>query len=112
MKKQESTILTRLDSIEALLKVQKTQPFTFSEAADYLRLSKSYLYKLTSCGQIGHYKPQGKLIYFEKSELDKWILRNRISTQSELEEITIDRTQTRQGVNACKKNWKGALNGH
>ena len=43
--KQETDILIRLDSIETLLKQQKTQPFTFGEAAEYLRLSKSYLYK-------------------------------------------------------------------
>jgi excisionase family DNA binding protein len=107
MTKQESTILTRLDSIETLLKVQKTQPFTFGEAADYLRLSKSYLYKLTSKGQIGHYKPQGKLIYFEKSELDRWILRNRICTDTELEEIAVDKVQAKGRVQTRNHIGKG-----
>lgn len=43
------------------------------EAADYLSVSKSDLYKKTSLNHIKHYKP-GKHIYFYKPDLDKYIL--------------------------------------
>ena len=45
-------------------------------AADYLHLKKSYLYKLVSQGGIPHYKPRGRL-YFLKEELDNWITREK-----------------------------------
>lgn len=43
---------------------------SFEEASRFLNLSKSYLYKLTSGNLIPHYKPQGKMLYFEKAELE------------------------------------------
>lgn len=59
---------------------------TFSEASEYTGMSKSTLYKLTSSRKIPHYKPNGKMVYFEREELDKWLLSNRITPQSEIEE--------------------------
>lgn len=47
------------------------------EAAEYCDLSIDYLYQLTSKGQIPHYKPRGKKIYFKRVELDDWLLRNK-----------------------------------
>lgn len=43
------------------------------EAADYLRLSKSRLYYLTSSKKIPFYKPAGGRILFFKSDLITWI---------------------------------------
>lgn len=59
---------------------------TAAEAAAYLGISKSYLYKLTMGKQIPFYKPTGKLCYFERGELNKWLLQNRCSTDAELED--------------------------
>lgn len=58
---------------------------TFDEACVFSGLSKSYLYKLTSAQKIPHYKPSGKLIYFNREELEAWLLQNRVSTSDELE---------------------------
>jgi excisionase family DNA binding protein len=74
----------RLKIIESLLLSQKTV-LNFDEAATYTGLSKSYLYKLTSSGGIPCYKPQGKQLYFDKLELDSWLLQNRKATTEELE---------------------------
>ena len=46
---------------------------SFDEASKFLNLSKSYLYKLTSGNLIPHYKPQGKMLYFEKAELEAMV---------------------------------------
>lgn len=57
----------------------------FSEACSFLDYSKSYLYKLTHLRVIPHYKPNGKKLYFKKVDLENYLLRNRIKTDSELQ---------------------------
>lgn len=56
---------------------------TTSEASSYLGLSESYIYKLTASRQIPHYKPNGKLVYFNRKELCEWALRNQVSPNQE-----------------------------
>ena len=82
----ENIILEKLINIENLLKGQDGRPLNFEEAADYLSLSKSYLYKLTCSGKIGHYKPSGKRIYFSKSELNDWLFRNPVKTETAIDQ--------------------------
>ena len=74
----------RLRNIETLLSSQKTV-LNFDEVVAYTGLSKSYLYKLTCSGGIPCYKPQGKHIYFNKPEIDQWLLQNRKVTTREIE---------------------------
>lgn len=62
--------------VEVALKNME-RPYSLSRAAEYLGISKSFLYKLTYSNQITHCKPNGKLIYFEKSDLDKWAFSNK-----------------------------------
>jgi excisionase family DNA binding protein len=50
--------------------------FDMDKACKYLGLSKSTLYKLTMNGEIPHYKPTGKKIYFSKIEIDNWVKTN------------------------------------
>lgn len=61
------------------------QTLNIDEAAIYSALSVSYLYKLTSTQQIPHFKPRGKIIYFDRSELDEWLRQNRVKTTAEIE---------------------------
>jgi excisionase family DNA binding protein len=56
----------------------------FKQTCDYLQLSKSSLYKLTSKKEIPHYKPGGKRIYFKRSDLDEWITNGKVPTSEEL----------------------------
>jgi excisionase family DNA binding protein len=58
---------------------------TLEEAAIYTGLSESFLYKLTSTQQIPHFKPRGKMLYFDRVELDSWLRQNRVSSTSEIE---------------------------
>lgn len=53
---------------------------TFKQTAEYLGLSESYLYRLTSSQQIPFYRPMGKKIYFKINEVNKWIGRNKVDT--------------------------------
>ena len=59
---------------------------TSDEAARYLGISKSYLYKLTMRQLIPHYKPLGKMCYFNRQELEAWLQANRVSTSEEIEQ--------------------------
>ena len=67
----------RRERIESLL-LAKKKVLTLEEACDYAGISRSYLYKLTSTGAIPHSKPNGKLIYFERDELERWLLQNKM----------------------------------
>lgn len=79
----------RLDRIENLL-LSKKDVLNLNELCSYTSLSKSYLYKLTSNNSIPYYRPNGKQIYFSKSEIDNWLLQNRSASHLELEEKAIN----------------------
>lgn len=86
-------ILKRLEIIEKHVLDQNLilkQVLNFAEAAKYLELSHSHLYKLTSGGNIPFYKPNGKKRYFNRVELDEWLLRNRNCTQEEIDQKAAD----------------------
>lgn len=57
---------------------------TTDEAAAYLGVSKSYIYRLTSRNEIPCYKPLGKMCYFDRLELEEWIRSNRAATDAEI----------------------------
>ena len=59
------------------IKTTDEKPFSLSEAAIYLGFSKSFLYKLTSEKKIPFYKPNGKLLFFSRSELNAWVFKNK-----------------------------------
>ena len=59
---------------------------TSDEAAKYMGVSKSYLYKLTMRQQIPHFKPMGKMCYFNRLELEQWLQSNRVATTTEIEQ--------------------------
>ena len=59
---------------------------TSEEVANYMGVSMSCLYKLTSRREIPHYKPTGKLCYFNRVEVEQWLQSNRVATGVELEQ--------------------------
>ena len=79
----KKNIEERIEELEALVYASK-KVLSFDEASKFLSLSKSYLYKLTSAGLIPHYKPQGKMIYFEKDILEEWLRQNPVKTQAQI----------------------------
>ena len=76
LKTVEPDILNqRLKTIEDTLYSAK-EILNMKEVCQYLDISQSLLYKLTCNGEIPHFKPHGKIIFFEKKELIKWIKKN------------------------------------
>ncbi len=58
---------------------------TTTEAARYLGLKPSYLYKMMMRRAIPYYKPGGKLCFFDKEDLDAWLKRVRVKSQDEID---------------------------
>ena len=65
----------RFKSIEEMLYTNK-DILNMKEVCQYLNISQSLLYKLTCNGEIPHFKPRGKMIFFEKKEIVEWIKKN------------------------------------
>jgi excisionase family DNA binding protein len=84
IKIQLQEIEERQKSLENLILSQKPV-LNFEQTSTYTGLKKSYLYKLTSTGAIPFYKPNGKLMYFSREELDQWLMQNRRATKQEIE---------------------------
>ena len=42
-------------------------------------------YKMTHSRKIPFYKPNGKQIYFDRSEIENWMKQNRVATTDEIE---------------------------
>lgn len=61
---------------------------TTTEAAKYLGLKPSYLYKLMMRRAIPYYKPNGKLCFFSKADLDTWLTNIRVRSQAEIDSDT------------------------
>ncbi len=56
----------------------------FQEACLYTGYAQSYMYKLTASKIVPHSKPNGKHIFFNREELDTWLLSNRSVTSKEI----------------------------
>lgn len=65
----------RFKTIEDTLYTNK-DILNMKEVCLFLDISQSMLYKLTCNEEIPHFKPRGKMIFFEKKELIKWIKKN------------------------------------
>ena len=90
-------ICNRLDILTAAILTQKAVLNT-EEAAAFTNLAVSHIYKLTSTQEIPHYKPRGKMIYFDRVELEGWLLSRRIKTVEEIEQAAVTHVVGVKGV--------------
>lgn len=84
----EILILEKLAQLEGKIEEQnllQKEVLTFNDVCKYLDISSSHLYKLTSQKQIPHFCPQGKKLYFNRTEIDQWLMRNRQETTEDIE---------------------------
>ena len=65
---------------------EKRQLIPTAEAAAFLGIKVSYLHKLMMRRVIPYYKPNGKLCFFDKAELEAWLKNVRIASQAELDQ--------------------------
>lgn len=86
LKKMKEDLKQVADLVTANTIFCTKEVLTSNEAARYMGISKSYLYKLTMKQQIPHFKPMGKICYFNRRELEQWLQSNRIATATEIEQ--------------------------
>jgi len=99
--KMNNNDITKIaDMLTARTLFATKEVLTSEETAQYMGVSKSYLYKLTMRREIPHYKPMGKMCYFNRHEIEAWLQANRVATDTELNE---------QAAEYCEKG--GLLHG-
>ena len=84
---QQQQMEGRIQALEDIMLCQK-EILNFDEAAAYLSMSKSTLYKLTSKKEIPHYKPN-RFVFFERAALDGWIRDATVKTEEQLSDEAI-----------------------
>ena len=72
--KQVADLTRKLDAINNVL-CQAKEILTLEEAAIFLGISKSCLYKMTHNQVVPFFKPNRKM-FFERQNLDEWVKQN------------------------------------
>lgn len=76
--------MTQLARLERLLVIGTKEVLNIEDLSLMTGLSKSRIYALVNERKVPYYKPNGKL-YFKKSEIEDWLLQNRVPTQAEVD---------------------------
>jgi len=94
----EEKVLSELQEIKRLTLLGAKRVLTMNDLSLLTGLSKSYLYKKVSDRKLPHWKSEGgKLTYFEKSEVEAWMLKHRIKTTDELAEAAANYVTGKKG---------------
>ena len=91
-------LIKRLEKLERLIisqGINNKEVLNLQETCLYLELSKSHIKKLISAESIPHYKPYGKKLYFKRSELNAWLLRNPQPIKNE-DNLKADQSKNRK----------------
>ena len=78
LKEELKNIKTNQERLEKLL-LAKKNVLNIKELSEYTGYSISYIYKLTSRSAIPYFKPSGKAVFFDRMEIDVWLLKNKHS---------------------------------
>ncbi len=85
LQRQIEELQKRMEAVEDILDNAK-EVLTVEEASRFMDIARSSLYKMTSDRSIPFYRPNGKMIYFEKADILAWMRRNRTVSQEEVNE--------------------------
>ena len=77
LQRQIEELQKRMEAVEDILYNAK-EVLTVEEASRFMDIARSSLYKMTSDRSIPFYRPNGKMIYFEKADILAWIRQNRV----------------------------------
>ena len=76
---------------------------TLDEVCLLTGLAKSTVYKMTANRIIPHYHAEGgKHLYFKKDEVEDWLTRNRVSSQTEDEQRAVNEYFTKRQKGGLK----------
>lgn len=91
-------ILEYLKKVEANSLLAAKNVLTLEDVAALTGLSKSHLYKMTCRKEIPYYKPNGKLVYFDRAEVEAWMKQNRVNTAQEASQQAAKYVMEKGGV--------------
>lgn len=81
---QYEAIMARLDRLEELIGRASSPVMDARECARYVGVSLGSLYRMTSERKIPHYKMGENRLLFNREEIDRWMMRERVRTRDEL----------------------------
>lgn len=84
------TILRELRNLKREVKksnLSRKRILTIKEASIVAGVSISLIQKLVASNQIIHSKPNGKLIFIRRRDLESFLMRNRITSNDEVDTI-------------------------
>lgn len=87
---ETNLILERLERIEAILSKTAKTILTVDDLIDYTGFKRSYIYKLVHLNEIPYSKPQGKILFFDRAEIDEWLRQNKSQSKSQIGSNAID----------------------
>jgi len=93
-------IAEQLNRVERNTLLAAKNVLTFDDVVLLTGMSKSHLYKLTSTRQIPFYKPNGKNVFFDRSEVENWLRQNRATTEQEAQSMAVVR-RVKEGRAVC-----------
>jgi excisionase family DNA binding protein len=90
----KTSVESRLEIIHSMIRnlqkqmeehnLQQKQILNFREACKFISISDSKLYKMTSGGEIPFFKPNGGKIYFNREDLEAYLLQKPSKSEAEL----------------------------
>ena len=110
LQRQIEELQKRMDAVEDILDNAK-EVLSVEEAARFMDIARSSLYKMTSDRSIPFYRPNGKMIYFEKADILEWIRKNRVMSvmyydDKEQEPVSRSGEQKSKSSKNSWVNWK------
>lgn len=85
--KELNELKEQLQRIERYSLLAAKNVLTLDDVSLLTGLSKSWLYKATCNHLIPFYKPNGKLVYFDRCEIESWMKQNRVSSKAEISQM-------------------------
>lgn len=89
-------LLEKVTRIEQLLSKGKgaedqfKQMLTTIEAAEYMGVSLSMMYKMTHRRELPVYKPSGGKVYLKREDINAYLSKHRLMSQEEIEKEAIN----------------------
>lgn len=78
-------ILEKLDYLEQLIIANHKEILSVEELEKYTGFKKSYIYHLVHYSKIPYSKPNGKYLFFQKSEINEWLLKNKYLSDDQIQ---------------------------
>lgn len=88
-------ILEKLNEIQRTIILGSKKALNIDDLMLITGLSKQRIYMLISERSIPHYKSRNRL-YFDKDEIESWMLQNRVPTQDETDSLAATYVATRK----------------